>query len=288
MKKIFTYISLVAVAALAASCDMNKEPVFNDADAFVAFDKAAFTCKESDGSIQIPVTLASVAGISTTVSYAAVDGTAVAGTDFELAEGKGTLTFTADARTQYITVNIIEHPGVYTGDLKFSLEFKSTGDVNSGFDNKCTITILDNDHPLASILNTYKATGKSYFNGEIEWEMTLEKDAKDVAMVWFSQLVGGVSGFYGIVTMTDGQPTSIAIPMGQISAVNTTSSGDGNIYLYGLSNDMNLNDEGNIIVTIKDNGATLEFDNDWGPCANAGGTNSYFDLVYPGIVATKK
>lgn len=288
MKKIFTYISLVAVAALAASCDMNKEPVFNDADAFVAFDKAAFSCQESVGSIQIPVTLASVAGISTTVSYAAVDGTAVAGTDFELADGRGTLTFTADTRTQYITVNIIEHPGVYTGDLNFSLEFKSTGDVNSGFDNKCTITILDNDHPLASILNTYKATGTSYFNGEIEWEMTLEKDAKDVAMVWFSQLVGGVSGFYGIVTMTDGQPTSIAIPMGQISAVNTTSSGDGNIYLYGLSNDGNLNDEGNIIVTIKDNGATLEFDNDWGPSANAGGTNSYFDLVYPGIVATKK
>lgn len=288
MKKIFTYISLVAVAALAASCDMNKEPVFNDADAFVAFDKAAFSCQESVGSIQIPVTLASVAGISTTVSYAAVDGTAVAGTDFELTDGRGTLTFTADARTQYITVNIIEHPGVYTGDLNFSLEFKSTGDVNSGFDNKCTITILDNDHPLASILNTYKATGTSYFNGEIEWEMTLEKDAKDVAMVWFSQLVGGVSGFYGIVTMTDGQPTSIAIPMGQISAVNTTSSGDGNIYLYGLSNDGNLNDEGNIIVTIKDNGATLEFDNDWGPSANAGGTNSYFDLVYPGIVATKK
>lgn len=288
MKKIFTYISLVAVAALAASCNMNKEPVFNDADAFVAFDKAAFTCKESDGSIQIPVTLASVAGISTTVSYAAVDGTAVAGTDFELADGRGTLNFTADARTQYITVNIIEHPGVYTGDLNFSLEFKSTGDVNSGFDNKCTITILDNDHPLASILNTYKATGTSYFNGEIEWEMTLEKDAKDVAMVWFSQLVGGVSGFYGIVTMTDGQPTSIAIPMGQISAVNTTTTGDGNIYLYGLSNDGNLNDEGNIIVTIKDNGATLEFDNDWGPSANAGGTNNYFDLVYPGIVATKK
>lgn len=288
MKKIFTYISLVAVAALAASCDMNKEPVFNDADAFVAFDKAAFSCQESVGSIQIPVTLASVAGISTTVSYAAVDGTAVAGTDFELADGRGTLTFTADARTQYITVNIIEHPGVYTGDLNFSLEFKSTGDVNSGFDNKCTITILDNDHPLAPILNTYKATGKSYFNGEIEWEMTLEKDAKDVAMVWFSQLVGGVSGFYGIVTMTDGQPTSIAIPMGQISAVNTTTTGDGNIYLYGLSNDGNLNDEGNIIVTIKDNGATLEFDNDWGPSANAGGTNNYFDLVYPGIVATKK
>ena len=142
---------------------------------------------------------------------------------------------------------------------------------------------------LASILNTYKATGKSYFNGEIEWEMTLEKDAKDVAMVWFSNLVGGVSGFYGIVTMTDGQPTSIAIPMGQISTVNSSgSTGDGNVYLYGLSNDNNLNDEGNIIVTIKDNGATLEFDNDWGPCANAGGTNSYYDLVYPGIVATKK
>lgn len=288
MKKIFTYITLVAFAAIAASCNMNNEPVFNDADAFVAFDKAALSCKESDGSIKVSVTLASVAGISTTVSYAAVDGTAVAGKDFELADGTGTLTFTAENRTQYITVNILEHPGEYTGDLKFSLTFKSTGDVNSGADKTCTITILDNDHPLASILNTYKATGKSYFNGEIEWEMTLEKDAKDVAMVWFTKLVGGVSGYYGIVTMEDGKPVSIAIPIGQISTVNTTSSGDGNIYLYGLSNDVNLTDEGNIIVTIKDNGATLEFDNDWGPCANAGGTNSYFDLVYPGIVAVKK
>jgi len=287
MKKIFTYLTLVAVAAFAASCNMNNDPVFDDADAFVAFDKAAMSCKESDGSISIPVTLASVAGVSTTVSYTTVDGTAVSGKDFELADGSATLTFSAEARTQYIKVNIFDRAGEYTGDLKFSVTFKSTGDVNAGFDKTCTITILDNDHPLAAILNTYTASGSSYFNGDIAWDMTLEKDEKDVSKVWFNTLCGGVDGFYGIVTMEDSKPVSIAIPMGQISQTKKTTSGDGNIYLYGLSNDFDLTDEGNIIVTIKDNGATLEFDDDWGPCANAGGTNSYFDLMFPGIIAVK-
>jgi len=288
MKRIFTYFCIVALAAFAASCNLNENPVFNDDDAFVAFDKAAFSYAEDTGEIKIPVTLASLNGISTTVSYEAVNGTAVAGTDYELADGTGTLTFTSDARTQYIVVNLIDRAGEYTGDLKFSLKFKSSGDVATGADDTCTITILDNDHPLAAILNTYTATGKSYFNGDLEWDITLLKDEDDPGVVWFENLCGGVSGFYGIVTMEDGAPVTITLPLGQASTINSTSAGDGNIYLYGLANDMYYYTEGNIVITVKEGGARLEFDQDLGPSASAGGTSSFYDLIFPGIVAVKK
>ena len=102
MKKIFTYLTIVAVAAFAASCNTNNDPVFDDADAFVAFDKAAMTCLETAKEISVPVTLASVAGIATTISYEAVDGTAKSGVNYDLSDGTGTLTFSETGRTQYI------------------------------------------------------------------------------------------------------------------------------------------------------------------------------------------
>ena len=55
MKKIYSVIALAAGLVMLASCELNKEPVFNDSDAFVAFNNAAFSCAETDGEISIPV-----------------------------------------------------------------------------------------------------------------------------------------------------------------------------------------------------------------------------------------
>jgi len=294
MKKFFVLTSILAAGLLlAVSCDKNENPEFSDSDAFVAFNKAAYSFSEDAGTIKIPVTLASVSGISTTISYAPVDGTAKAGKDFELEDGTGTLTFDADGRTQYISIKIIEHKGEYTKDLKFQLSIKSSGDVSIGADNICTITILDNDHPLAAILGTYVASGESYFNGEIEWEMDLIKDPDDPTVVWFDKLCGGVSGFYGNVTMDSAgkYPEKITLPIGQASTKNSTSTGDGNIYLYGLSYELYFYREGSIVITVKDEGKTLEFEDGedaLGPSASAGGTSSFYDLMFPGIIAVKK
>ena len=43
MKKLYSIIAVAAALLTFASCDINKEPVFNDSDAFVAFNSAAFT-----------------------------------------------------------------------------------------------------------------------------------------------------------------------------------------------------------------------------------------------------
>lgn len=311
MKKIFTYISLVAIAAFAASCNMNKEPVFDDADAFVAFDKAAASCKETDGEVRIPVTLASVSGIATTISYEAVDGTAKAGVNYDLADGAGTLTFAADSRTQYIKVKIYDPEvvydeegnrvgGRYTGDLKFSLKFKSTGDVNNSADNVCTVTIADLDHPLSAILGdwTFSAVCRG---ADASWPCELKKDDSDDHMVWFYDLVylsrsgwdGWDISYYGIVSE---DLTTITIPLGQKSEYKY-SNGE-NVTLYSVDADLNyIYDTGNVSATIVyDNGGHaigLIFDLDGSPAGEGAGLIAYIpnagaiNYVYPPYTGTK-
>jgi len=73
MKKILIYTALFAGFFAAVSCDKNLPPVFDDANAFVAFDKASASMDEAvvdeEGNIlpqteilRIPVTLGSVKG----------------------------------------------------------------------------------------------------------------------------------------------------------------------------------------------------------------------------------
>ena len=80
MKKFFTYIAILTAGLVAAvSCDKNLPPVFDDANAFVAFDRPSLSVEEAvvkpNGTIvpytatqtvKVPVTLGSLKGISET------------------------------------------------------------------------------------------------------------------------------------------------------------------------------------------------------------------------------
>lgn len=311
MKRIIAYFSIVALAAFAASCNLNDNPVFNDDDAFVAFDSPAASCNETDGEISIPVTLASVQGISTTISYEAVDGTAKAGTNFDLVDGAGTLTFTADARTQYIKVKIYDpevtytedgerEGGRYTGDLKFSLKFKSTGSVNSGADNTCTITINDLDHPLSAILGdwTFSATCRG---ASASWPCELRKDPDDDHLVWFYDLVyfsrnkwdGWDISYYGIVSE---DLKTITIPLGQESEYKYSNGNPVVLYAVDAAVE-NIYDSGNVIATIIYDAAGhatgLDFDLSVSPAGEGGGLIGYIpdagtiNYIHPPFTATK-
>ena len=192
MKKIFVFLSVVALGLAAASCsDLNVEPTFTDTDAFVEFDKTAVSVAEDKGQVLVSVTLSSLSGLEETISYEAVDGTAKAGVDYNLIDGSATLKFDANSRVCTIPVQIIEHPGEYTGDLKFTLNLKSTGGVNAGMKTSCTVTISDNDHPLAAILGEYTATSSTYGGGSQSWDLTISKDADDVTVIHVDNLTPG-------------------------------------------------------------------------------------------------
>ena len=229
MKKVFLYMLLTAGMAVAVSCSKNLPPVFDDANAFVAFDKAAVSLDEAiikeDGSIvpqtaviKLPVTLGSVKGLTETVKFNVKDGTAKAGVNYKLNTTSGTLSFDATNRTQNIEFAVIYDPN-YTGDLKFTVELEPTQNVSLGYQSTCTVTVGDVDHPMSGIIGKYKATCTDSTEGA-EYEFEILKDEDDDHMIWFFNLFANTGWaaddtiFYGNVDET---LSTINIPYGQQS-----------------------------------------------------------------------
>lgn len=195
MKKIFIFLNVIALGALVASCNLNTDPVFDDANAFVELGKASVTVAEDGGSISIPVTLASLNGVEEMVSYETVDGTAKAGIDFALADPTATLTFDAENRTQNIVINIINRAGEYTGDLSFEVKLAATGSLSAGMVTSCKVMITDNDHPLAAILGTYTCESLNYGKAPQSWETQILKDPDDVTVVHITAITPGCAAY---------------------------------------------------------------------------------------------
>lgn len=302
MKRIMTYICLASAAAFAlASCDKNLPAKFDDKDAFVAFEKTSYTVAEDyskDGAtFRIPVTLASVAGISTSVKYeisapaswkdAEPGKGAIAGTDYELVDNSGVLTFNAENRTCYIEFTTKEN-GAYTGDLEFSIQIFGNDDVVAGSEDECTVKITDIDHPLSFMLGEYNASATSYFNGAKTGTMEILKDAEDDHKVWFYNiyLIPGWAAddilYYGTV---NDENTEIIVPFGQESQY--LYQGTTPLTLRGIYDD-NFVDSGNITIAISNaNGqVSLNF-GDYGFAIQIGDLGQ-LEIIMPGMTAVKK
>lgn len=231
MKRIKSIYGLLAAGVLLfASCNINEEPTFDNKDTFVAFTNATMSIGEDKGTLEIPVLLSSLSGMSTSVDFEIVtDGsTAVEGTHYSI-EGGNTLTFTKDAPTQYIKLNIIDND-TFNGDVKVIFVLKDPQGVNLGASKQCQVTIEDNEHPLLFILGTFACKGESNFGGDLEWNLTIEKDADDLNKVWINNLVPGGSSLKIYGTITEDK-TEIHIPVGQEIA---SSSSYPHILLLGF------------------------------------------------------
>ena len=285
MKKIFYIFSIVVLGSLVAGCNLNSMPIFDDEDAFAAFPNNAMKVAENAGTLNIPVHVASLSGVNTTVTYEFVNGSAKQGVDFEDASGTGSISFSGSESTKNITVKIIEHPGVFTGDLNFSVKFKSAGDTKIGASNTCTVTINDLDHPLAALLGEYACKSMSAWGDDLEWVMTIKKDASDVTKVWIDNIFANASWagddmlFYGVV---DEDMTNIAVPLGQESEY-VYSNGNACV-LLGFDGEEGW-DEGTMNIQILDGGKTLKFI-DYGPWLYIPDAGSV-SIVYAGFTCTK-
>lgn len=285
MKKIFYLFSIVLMGSLVASCNINEMPTFNDSDAFAAFKTSSMSIAEDGGTLNIPVSVTSLGGVATTVSYEFVNGSAKQGVDFEDASGSGTISFGAGETLKNIAVKIINHPGVFTGDLKFSVKFKSAGDVKMGASNTCAVTINDLDHPLSAILGDYACKSMSAWGDDLEWIMNFSKDASDVSKVWIFNIFASAGWadwdtiFYGLV---DDDLTNIAVPLGQETEYKY--GGTTPCVLLGFDGEEGW-DEGYMNIAIKDGGKKLEFI-DYGPWLYIPGAGSV-NIVYAGFTCTK-
>lgn len=269
--------ALIAGLIILSSCD-NDYPTFNDVDACVGFSIASYSIGEADGKIEIPVYLASVAGITGTaeIDVDIAHSTAIEGEDFSIVSKE--LSFSTDGRIQNFVVNILDN-NIFTGDKKVVFNIVSSS-VNLAVESVCTLTIIDDEHPLKGILNTYvgKIEGSE---SEYNMEIVIEKDEGDLAKVWISNLdpyfaaygytaADGYNKFYGIV---NSEKTEIAIPVGQ-------ATGYEDVKLEGLDGpDPNVAEllapGSSIIIKIVDNGASLEIPNGFG-VANGEGFWEYY------------
>lgn len=287
MKKILLHTSIIALAAMAvASCNINSYPVFDDNDAFAAFDVLEEEVTEPEKGkttvVEIPVTLASVAGLDATVSFTVAPETydnpdteeveaIVIGAEEDkhykvLNEGK-ILTFNAEQRTDYVRIEVLDvNSGVVNDDLKFYITLSGSQQVNIGAENVCEVVIADRDDIRNPVVGTYKVN----LSDGTTWDLKVAKDTENAEQVLFSNLCNfapaglpATTAFAGTIVRDEKDPnkaiTTIEIELGQ------TSDGDSPLTLVGAKPlggyAYQTIDEGKLIVTITSdaNGPVLEF-----------------------------
>lgn len=268
---------LIAGAAIFALASCSHVAPYTGED-FVAFYKGSYTVNESVGSFKIPVKAYPQSGnANTSVSFKVVEGTAKAGTNFTVEPASGVLTFAGDS-TQYVTVNVVDQDGIFTGDLAFSLEIASTtNDYTFPNFNTVKVTIKDEDHPLLDMFGTYtmKAVSNSSSGyGYYSWEMNIGAYDGDVTRIWLDVIAPFFSSdFYGSyapeaamygVVSEDRSTITIPYPQAMVSTAANAFGVNENFVLYkfdGHNLDASfLTAPDNIVFTLQADGSYQTLD----------------------------
>lgn len=228
--KISKFIYAAVVGGVLASCQSVDTPMFSDKDAFVAFDSKTTSIAENAGSeVKIPVSLVASKGLDVSVGFE-IDTTAYAGknaakegVNYRLKNTSNTLSFTDGGEmVAYLSIEPIDN-GTYDGDVCFDIKLSAPEGCNLGANYTTTVTISDNDHPLAAagILGTYTASGVSPFEDDngatFTWTCEVVKDADYIDRVWFTQIVPTESGavYKSVMGTVSADFKSITINAGQ-------------------------------------------------------------------------
>lgn len=142
--KRFTYI-ILASACVAALFSCSRKYEFQT-NSYAIIDTGSLTVKEDVGVVRIPVSAYNSDGLSGSVYFNVIDGTAVQGTDFTVEPASGVIAFDGNG-TKFIDISVIEHAGVLTGPLAFSIELTQVSGSLQGIGGTyyTEIVIQDND-----------------------------------------------------------------------------------------------------------------------------------------------
>ena len=228
--KISKFIYAAVVGGVLASCQSVDTPMFSDKDAFVAFDSKSTSIAENAArEVKIPISLVASKGLDVSVGFE-IDTTAYAGknaakegVNYRLKNTSNTLSFTDGGEmVAYLSIEPIDN-GTYFGDVCFDIKLSAPEGCNLGANYTTTVTISDDDHPLAAagILGTYTASGVSPFEDDngatFTWTCEVVKDADYIDRVWFTQIVPTESGavYKSVMGTVSADFKSITINAGQ-------------------------------------------------------------------------
>lgn len=228
--KISKFIYAAVVGGVLASCQSVDTPMFSDKDAFVAFDSKSTSIAENAArEVKIPISLVASKGLDVSVGFE-IDTTAYAGknaakegVNYRLKNTSNTLSFTDGGEmVAYLSIEPIDN-GTNDGDVCFDIKLSAPEGCNLGANYTTTVTISDDDHPLAAagILGTYTASGVSPFEDDngatFTWTCEVVKDADYIDRVWFTQIVPTESGavYKSVMGTVSADFKSITINAGQ-------------------------------------------------------------------------
>ena len=306
MKKI-AYITL-AVAALA-SC--NRKVEFTQLQ-FVYFASPNVSVYDDTALVKIPVN--AVADVDFAVTFETIDGekTDAAtglpvpngenGVDYSIVDNDAAiLRFKAGQQSDTIKVKITDFTGTLTGNKEFTIKLLgvSGGEVSLGGFSACKVTIIDNDHPLKSILGAYDAKAHDYFDDvNVNWTMTLVADPNDYYKVWIDGLVPMFAGDY--LSGAEGKNhavyatfnknddltadlSSFTIPGGQ----KLTDPYQGyDIFIMSFSG--SSISQSSITFASNSDGTGYEANSGYGAYVNSNGATGFFELLSPSPSIIKK
>ncbi len=263
--KSLIYTSLAA-SLLFASCNLNEQPVFDDAtQAFIAFSATSGNVFEAvDGvpdTLEIELYCASVAGITASVQVVPTDTAypenqrAKEGVDFKI-EGDSEIHFDADNRFATIKIVAIDN-NVQGGNKRFDLVLTSPQGCNLGANKRYAVSILDDEDPVNMLIGSYTATAESAFQDEPTqvWSATIERDFESEDVIYIQPICefGGLPGssVSPVSATVDAASNTIHVQLGQ----ELYASGDMSMVLA----DINGNTSGNILADLYIEGTSVRF-----------------------------
>jgi len=167
------YLSLIVFSLLMfASCEDNDPQKFLEQDSHVSFPITTVSvAEESADVLRIPIAYASAkGGFPVTVTVASnTEGQAspaIEGIDYIIQNKQ--ITIDSGAGVGYVLIEPIDND-VFTGRKTFNLVITGvTPDLpQQSVQTKVTVSILDNEHPLAAIIGSYTMAAESLWDGDI-------------------------------------------------------------------------------------------------------------------------
>ena len=289
MKKTQIYLWVLFLAMVTfTSCENLNEPIMLQ-EKFAGFQSSTGVISEdATTSIEIPVMIAATEGTGSSVTFSfsieGIDNPAIEGVDFTLVNASKTLTWSAAAGLENIEIMAIDN-SVYDKDKKINIILSDpTNGYVLGADVSYTLTISDNEHPLALLLGSYSVAANSYFNGAEVYAVTTEPDPADDTHLIINGFVNGGSDLpiYGIVDLN---AMTISIPVKQdMTSVTYVSVLEG---FFGPDGATGIPDGGFITGNIdKDGNITIA--DEYGSSITEGAYTGYWLNIYQsGAVFTK-
>ena len=254
----------------------------------IGFSPFSYSVSEDAGSVELSVSVLSgeiEEGASVTLSVMTIDGTAVAGEDYDQLGGT-LLTFTADMMTHTVSV-LIEDDMLLENSENFMLELSSTSDVFISA-SRAVVTIEDSSRGVISVM---AATDTVSEGAEVGFIVNLSGNVRpdEVIGVSWSVVCGAGSG----VTSEDFADSScpsgmVTISSGETSATFAVSTSDDDV-VEGLEEfDLTLTDvvpniDGRITISDTMSTASVTITDNDAPVSRYSRRDRFRGVVVQGI-----